>query len=89
MVQPPAPLDREGDRRHVGFVVGHVQRDGVAADLLGDQAGPVLVEVGEPVTGLTGLWYVPGIFLLVGPIIWFVKTNGALNDYWRSQGATG
>jgi hypothetical protein len=42
-----------------------------------------------PVTGLTGLWYFPGIFILVGPIVWFVKTNGALNDYWRSQGATG
>ncbi|MGD9957933.1 DUF4234 domain-containing protein [Nocardioides sp.] len=40
-----------------------------------------------PVSGLTGLWYFPGIFILVGPIIWFVKTNGALNDYWRSQGA--
>ena len=40
-----------------------------------------------PVTGLTGLWYFPGIFILVGPIIWFVKTNGALNAYWRSVGA--
>jgi hypothetical protein len=40
-----------------------------------------------PVTGMTGLWYFPGIFLLVGPIIWFVKTNGALNAYWRGLGA--
>ncbi len=42
----------------------------------------------KPVSGLTGLWYFPGIFILVGPIVWFVKTNGALNDYWVSQGAT-
>lgn len=42
-----------------------------------------------PVSGMTGLWYIPGIFILVGPIVWFVKTNGALNDYWRSLGATG
>ena len=43
-----------------------------------------------PVSGVTGLWYFPGIFLfLVGPIVWFVKTNGALNDYWRSLGARG
>lgn len=43
----------------------------------------------EPkVSGATGLWYLPGIFILVGPIIWFVKTNGALNEYWESQGAT-
>lgn len=41
-----------------------------------------------PVSGLTGLWYFPGIFILIGPIVWFVKTNGALNDYWVSQGAT-
>jgi hypothetical protein len=43
-----------------------------------------------PVTGVTGLWYFPGIFLLfIGPIVWFVKTNGALNAYWRSVGAPG
>jgi hypothetical protein len=40
-----------------------------------------------PVSGVTGLWYFPGIFLLVGPLIWFIKTNGALNAYWRSVGA--
>ena len=40
-----------------------------------------------PVTALTGLWNFPGALILVGPIIWFVKTNGALNAYWRSVGA--
>ncbi|MEI5673069.1 MULTISPECIES: DUF4234 domain-containing protein [Nocardioides] len=40
------------------------------------------------VSGITGLWYFPGMFIIVGPIIWFVKTNGALNEYWESQGAT-
>lgn len=42
-----------------------------------------------PVGAATGLWYFPGILILVGPIIWFVKTNGALNEYWRSMGAQG
>jgi hypothetical protein len=42
----------------------------------------------KPVSGLTGLWVFPGIFILVGPIVWFVKTNGALNRYWESLGAT-
>ena len=41
----------------------------------------------KPVSGLTGLWYFPGMLILVGPIVWFVKTNGALNGYWRSLGA--
>ncbi|MBZ5734456.1 DUF4234 domain-containing protein [Nocardioides sp. TRM66260-LWL] len=42
------------------------------------------------VSGATGLWYFPGIFLFfIGPIVWFVKTNGALNEYWRSVGVQG
>ena len=40
----------------------------------------------KPVSGLTGLWYFPGMLILIGPIVWFVKTNGALNSYWRSLG---
>lgn len=40
-----------------------------------------------PVSALTGLWVVPGALLLVLPVVWFVKTNGALNAYWRSLGA--
>jgi hypothetical protein len=40
-----------------------------------------------PVSGASGLWYLPGMFILIGSIIWFVKTNGALNANWRSVGA--
>ena len=29
----------------------------------------------------------PWVFILVGPLVWFIKTNGALNSYWRSLGA--
>ena len=39
----------------------------------------------EPVTALTGFW----VFLpFVGGIIWVVKTQGRLNDYWTAHGAT-
>jgi hypothetical protein len=38
-----------------------------------------------PVSGVTGLWI---LLPIAGPIVWFVKTNGALNEYWKSQGAT-
>lgn len=42
-----------------------------------------------PVSAATGLWFILlGWFFLVGCLVWFVKTNGALNDYWRSQGQT-
>ncbi len=45
-------------------------------------------EVG-PVSAMTGLWaLLLGWFFFVGLIVWFVKTNAALNDYWRSVGAT-
>jgi hypothetical protein len=43
----------------------------------------------KPVSAVTGLWVFPGVFLLVLPIVWFVKTNGALNEYWRAHGAVG
>jgi hypothetical protein len=83
-------------RRHSGEGIG-----GVLALLLNFFVGivsPYLLshEVGglyerrgqqKPVSALTGLWFFPGIFLLVGPLIWFVQTNSALNDYWRSLGA--
>lgn len=38
----------------------------------------------KPVSGATGLWI---LLPLVGGIIWLVKTQGALNRYWRSHGA--
>lgn len=44
----------------------------------------------KPVSAVTGLWFLLlGWFFLIGAIVWFVKTNGALNEYWKSQGAQG
>jgi hypothetical protein len=37
----------------------------------------------SPVSGWTGLWATLGILILVGPIVWFVKVQRALNRYWR------
>lgn len=37
-----------------------------------------------PVSGATGLWcFLP----FLGPLVWFLQVNGALNDYWKSMGA--
>ncbi len=57
--------------------------------LTSHEVGQLYTRRGQPtpVTALTGLWVVPGALLLVLPIVWFVKTNGALNAYWRSLGA--
>ena len=81
-------------KRHSGEGIG-----GVIALILGIFVSIVMVfltpnEVGKlyerrgqkaPVSALTGLWI---LLPLAGAIIWFVKTNGALNDYWRSLGAS-
>src|SRR3954468_1852886 len=40
----------------------------------------------KPVSAATGAWI---LLPLIGGIVWFVKTNGALNSYWRSVGAQG
>jgi hypothetical protein len=83
-------------KRHTGEGIG-----GVLALLLNvfvGMASPYLLshEVGnlyerrgqqKPVSALTGLWFFPGMLILVGPLIWFIRTNRALNDYWRSVGA--
>ena len=38
----------------------------------------------EPVSALTGFW----VFLpILGGIIWVVKTQGRLNDFWLAHGA--
>jgi uncharacterized membrane protein YraQ (UPF0718 family) len=80
-------------KRHTGRGLG-----GVVALILAIFVGFVMPfftssEVGQmqelagrqkTVEGITGLWI---LLPLVGPIIWFVKTNGALNDYWKSMGA--
>lgn len=56
-----------------------------------NEVGALYTRTGRqaPVTSMTGLWYFPGIFILVGPLVWFIKTNGALNEYWKSQGVVG
>jgi Domain of unknown function (DUF4234) len=42
----------------------------------------------KPVSATTGLWFLLlAWLLLIGAIVWFVKTNNALNEYWRSVGA--
>jgi hypothetical protein len=57
--------------------------------LLSNEVGELYERTGRPppVTALTGLWFFPGVLILVGPFIWFARTNRALNDYWGALGA--
>lgn len=40
----------------------------------------------SPVNAMTGLWFFPGMFIIVGPIVWYVQVQGALNDFWARRG---
>jgi Zn-dependent protease len=66
----------------IGFFLGVVM-----AFLSPMEVGKLYERRGQPapVSALTGLWI---LLPLLGVIVWFVKTNGALNDYWRSAGAS-
>ena len=57
--------------------------------LLSHEVGRLYERRGQrgPVSVLTGLWFFPGILILIGPVVWFVLTNRALSGYWRSVGA--
>ena len=40
----------------------------------------------SPVTTVWGLWF---LLPIIGNIVWYVKVQSALNDFWRSKGAVG
>ena len=42
-----------------------------------------------PVTGMTGLWLFPFGILIIPAIVWFVKVQGSLNQYWESKATVG
>jgi Domain of unknown function (DUF4234) len=89
---------QEEMKRHSGEGIGGVLAlviaiiFGVASPfILSNEVGLLYERRGfeKPVSALTALWYFPGMFILVGPFIWFVRTNHALNEYWKSRGARG
>jgi Domain of unknown function (DUF4234) len=84
-------------RRHSGRGLGGVWA--LVVSILFGLVTPFLLsnEVGRlhemrgrraPVSAVTGLWFFPGLLIVVGPFIWFVRTNNALNDYWQSMGVS-
>jgi Domain of unknown function (DUF4234) len=61
----------------------------VSAFVIPSEIGKMYNRAGQasPVTGWTGLWFFPFGFLIIPLIVWFVKVQGGLNQYWRSQPA--
>ena len=79
----------EGVGGALGLVIALFTLGLVTPFLLPHEVGTLYARQGRPrpVSATTGLWILLGSFLLVGPLVWLIKTNGALNAYWRSMGA--
>jgi ACR3 family arsenite efflux pump ArsB len=50
------------------------------------EVGNMQERAGRPRT-LSALWGLWILLPLIGPIVWFVKVNGEINEYWKSLGA--
>jgi hypothetical protein len=79
----------EGLGGAIGLVLAIFTGGLVTAFALPNEVGNLYARQGRsrPVSATTGLWVVLGCLILVGPLVWLIKTNGALNAYWRSAGA--
>ena len=79
----------EGVGGAVGLVLAIFTFGLVTPFLLPNEVGNLYVRQGRPrpVSATTGLWVLLGSIILIGPLVWLIKTNGALNAYWRSMGA--
>ncbi len=73
----------------VGLLFGLFTGGLVNAFVLPNEIGNLYARQGRsrPVSATTGLWVILGAAIVVGPLVWLIKTNGALNAYWRSVGA--
>ena len=88
---------QEEVKRHSGKGVGgwvgviiYIVIGFVSPFLIPSEIGKMHQQDGQesPVSGWTGLWWIPGFIIIVGPFIWWWKVQGSLNRYWESKGAT-
>jgi hypothetical protein len=88
---------QEEVKRHSGEGIGGVLGlvvwliiGAISAFVIPSEVGKMYEKDGReaPITGWTGLWLFPGAILIIPAIVWFVKVQGALNDYWENKGAT-
>ncbi len=59
----------------------------VSAFAIPSEVGKLYAKEGRspPLTGWTGLWLVPGFVVIVPAIVWFVRVQRTLNDYWSGS----
>ena len=61
----------------------------VSAFVIPSEIGKMYEKDGRqpPDNGWTGLWLFPFGIFVIPAIVWFVKVQGALNQYWESKGS--
>jgi len=76
----------EGVGGALGLILGIFTLGVVTLFLLPNEVGNLYARQGRPrpVSATTGLWL---LLPAIGGLVWLIKTNGALNAYWRSMGA--
>ena len=59
----------------------------VSMFLLANEVEQMYVEAGEEprITTLWGLWF---LLPIIGQIIWYVRIQNAINEFWQARGAT-
>jgi hypothetical protein len=70
----------------IGLVVW-ILISAVAGFVIPSEVGNMYKKAGlePPITGWTGLWLFPAGILIIPAIIWFVKVQEALNQYWAGR----
>ena len=85
-------------RQHTGEGIGGVLGlvvwlvvSPVMAFVVPSEIGKMYAKDGRepPVNGWTGLWLFPFGIFIIPMIVWFVKVQRALNQYWESKGPAG
>ncbi|MCJ7781189.1 MAG: hypothetical protein MUQ27_10225, partial [Acidimicrobiia bacterium] len=54
--------------------------------LMADEVAKLYQDAGEkpPITAIWGLWF---LLPLIGNIVWYVRMQSSLNDFWIARGA--
>ena len=68
------------------YVLLHIFINPVVWFLMADEVAKLYQDVGEepPITAIWGLWF---LLPLIGNIVWYVRMQNALNDFWIARGA--
>ena len=71
----------------IAFLLLTIFLSPVTMFVMANEVEKMYTEEGQapPITTIWGLWF---LLPLIGNIVWYVRIQGALNDFWQARGAT-